>query len=309
MAYHFEVTIIKPEEERDTFSGQRLSKQDLSNVTSYLQQKTSRGIPIKFRVGIFYEETKRKIMSVILDTKNTSETDIKQLLMDRITDQELLIYLNDTDLSKSQNQKKQVLVEQKEVKNNLPQQERETIATKPLPKSTTSKPIKSEQNKGSINQKTKIFLLIFAILTVLLILVTVIQQVQINSIKTTNEDLETQLKEVENTDLSQSKIDTFGRFFLTNYFSTEEDPGAYQSSLKTYISDMDISDWQTLSTPLKSVNYYGSVNKGKLFEATYVITNTQGDRSVMQKITFEVEPTEDSFVVVNKPTIEEFSFN
>ncbi|MFS0946549.1 hypothetical protein [Enterococcus casseliflavus] len=72
----------------------KLNKSELSEVTHYLQQKTSRGIPVKFRVGIFRVEDQIKIMSVALNTKNTKETDVINLLLNRVTDQDVLVYLN-----------------------------------------------------------------------------------------------------------------------------------------------------------------------------------------------------------------------
>ncbi|KIX80143.1 hypothetical protein TV00_04243 [Bacillus subtilis] len=43
MSYYFEIRIILPEEENQ-FLNRKLSKSELSEVTHYLQQKTSRGI-------------------------------------------------------------------------------------------------------------------------------------------------------------------------------------------------------------------------------------------------------------------------
>lgn len=94
MSYYFEIRIILPEEENQ-FLNRKLSKSELSEVTHYLQQKTSRGIPVKFRVGIFRVEDQTKIMSVTLNTKNTKETDVINLLLNRVTDQHVLVYLNE----------------------------------------------------------------------------------------------------------------------------------------------------------------------------------------------------------------------
>mgnify|MGYP002514031734 CR=1 FL=1 len=93
MSYYFEIQIILPENETQ-FSNRKLSKTELSEVTQYLQQKTSRGIPVKFRVGIYSVEEQTKIMSVTLNTKNMRETDIINLLLNRVTDREVLVYLN-----------------------------------------------------------------------------------------------------------------------------------------------------------------------------------------------------------------------
>ncbi|EGO7897895.1 hypothetical protein FGV13_002448, partial [Enterococcus faecalis] len=94
MSYYFEIRIILPEEENQ-FLNRKLSKSELSEVTHYLQQKTSRGIPVKFRVGIFRVEDQTKIMSVTLNTKNTKETDVISLLLNRVTDPHVLVYLNE----------------------------------------------------------------------------------------------------------------------------------------------------------------------------------------------------------------------
>lgn len=325
MSYYFEIRIILPEEENQ-FLNRKLSKSELSEVTHYLQQKTSRGIPVKFRVGIFRVEDQTKIMSVTLNTKNTKETDVINLLLNRVTDQHVLIYLNEQtepkintqELNRQEIQKgldsQQIqssesiadeakqpdLVSEKQRKEQSPEESQTKVKEKTLSKKTPNK-------NGT---KFNLFVSILALFIVLLIGISVIQQVQLQSVKKESELLKEQIERVKETDISQSKIDTFGRYFLTYYFSQEKNQENYQSSLKTYVSEkVDISDWKALGKTLKSVNYYGSEQTKKGYSVEYLLNVTVEDRSKMQKITFEVEPTKNGFLVTTQPKLTDFSFN
>ncbi|EGP5047700.1 hypothetical protein E5K16_002662, partial [Enterococcus faecium] len=84
----------------------------------------------------------------------------------------------------------------------------------------------------------------------------------------------------------------------------------YQSSLRTYVSEkVDISDWKALGKTLKSVNYYGSEQTKKGYSVEYLLNVSVDNRSKMQKITFEVEPTKNGFLVTTQPKLTDFSFN
>ncbi|MEO2432978.1 hypothetical protein ABG955_04745 [Enterococcus faecalis] len=325
MSYYFEIRIILPEEENQ-FLNRKLSKSELSEVTHYLQQKTSRGIPVKFRVGIFRVEDQTKIMSVTLNTKNTKETDVINLLLNRVTDQHVLIYLNEQtepkintqELNRQEIQKgldsQQIqssesiadeakepdLVSEKQRKEQSPEESQTKVKEKTLSKKTPNK-------NGT---KFNLFVSILALFIVLLIGISVIQQVQLQSVKKESELLKEQIERVKETDISQSKIDTFGRYFLTYYFSQEKNQENYQSSLRTYVSEkVDISDWKALGKTLKSVNYYGSEQTKKGYSVEYLLNVSVDNRSKMQKITFEVEPTKNGFLVTTQPKLTDFSFN
>ncbi|MEB5970287.1 hypothetical protein [Enterococcus gallinarum] len=322
MSYYFEIRIILPEEENQ-FLNRKLSKSELSEVTHYLQQKTSRGIPVKFRVGIFRVEDQTKIMSVTLNTKNTKETDVINLLLNRVTDQHVLVYLNEPIEPTLNTQE----LNRQEFKTS---NERQEIPQTEIPTETVNEPsvIKEISKKNQAKQtnsrkeslsesitkknvpRIHLFVSILALFIVLLIGVSVIQQVQLQSVKKESESLKEQIERVKETDTSQSKIDTFGRYFLTYYFSQEKNKENYQSNLRNYVSEkVDIADWEALGKTLKSVNYYGSEQTKKGYRVEYLLNVSVDNRSKMQKITFEVEPTKNSFLVTTQPKLTDFSFN
>ena len=305
MSYYFEIQIILPENETQ-FSNRKLSKTELSEVTQYLQQKTSRGIPVKFRVGIYSVEEQTKIMSVTLNTKNMRETDIINLLLNRVTDREVLVYLNqkvepvkDQELKiSSENQDIEKIDETNEPVNN-------PITDVEIPPKKEIK-VKSEKKLSSFND---ILTVALSVLVILSIAGNFIQQGQIQSAKKENKLLSEKIEDVRKNDLYQSKIDTFGRYFLTNYFAQEKNKENYQSSIRRYVlNKVNISDWKMLGKTLKNVNFYGSEKTKNGYSVTYVLNVLVGDRSKMQKVTFEVEQTKDSFLVKTKPILTDFSF-
>lgn len=318
MEYYFELQIILPEDEQNPFLNRQLSKSELSEVTHYLQQKTSRGIPVKFRVGIFrVAENNVKIMSVTLNTKNTKETDIVKLLLNRVTDQDVLVYLNQSTEPIIGGQEPT-----KEAKNQAIQIEQTVKEEKKTEKSSPTErkqPVKEKVafKKGNVfrdwaqnDSKNSLFMIIFPFFIVLLIGMNIIQQIQLQSVKKESQSLQEQIERVKETDIAQSKIDTFGRYFLTYYFAQENSQENYQSNLKPYLSDnVDRSDWKSLGKTLKSVNYYGSEATKKGYRVTYLVIVEVDNRSKMQQITFEVEPTKNGFLVTTQPTLADFSFN
>ncbi|MDT2546801.1 hypothetical protein [Enterococcus raffinosus] len=322
MSYYFEIRIILPEEENQ-FLNRKLSKSELSEVTHYLQQKTSRGIPVKFRVGIFRVEDQTKIMSVTLNTKNTKETDVINLLLNRVTDQHVLVYLNEPiELTLNTQELNRQELKTSNERQEIPQTEiptetvNEPSVIKELSKKNQAKQTNSrkESLSESITKKNvpkfNLFVSILALFIVLLVGVSVIQQVQLQSVKKESESLKEQIEHVKETDISQSKIDTFGRYFLTYYFSQEKNKENYQSNLRNYVSEkVDIADWEALGKTLKSVNYYGSEQTKKGYSVEYLLNVSVDNRSKMQKITFEVEPTKNGFLVTTQPKLTDFSFN
>lgn len=318
MEYYFELQIILPEDEQNPFLDRQLSKSELSEVTHYLQQKTSRGIPVKFRVGIFrVAENNVKIMSVTLNTKNTKETDIVKLLINRVTDQDVLVYLNQPTepiiggqepIKEAPNQAfqiEQTVKEEKKAEKSSPTERKQSVKEK-----AAFKKGNVFHNQEQNRSKNSLFMIIFPFFIVLLISMNIIQQLQLQSVQKESQSLQEQIERVKETDISQAKIDTFGRYFLTYYFAQENSQENYQSNLKPYLSDnVDRSDWKSLGKTLKSVNYYGSEATKKGYRVTYLVIVEVDNHSKMQQITFEVEPTKNGFLVTTQPTLADFSFN
>nr|AFW17917.1 hyprothetical protein [Enterococcus faecalis] len=262
-------------------------------------------------------------MSVTLNTKNTKETDVINLLLNRVTDQHVLVYLNEPIEPTLNTQE----LNRQELKTS---NERQEIPQTEIPIETVNKPsvIKEISKKNQAKQtnsrkeslsesitkknvpRIHLFISILTLFIVLLIGISVIQQVQLQSVKKESESLKEQIERVKETDISQSKIDTFGRYFLTYYFSQEKNKENYQSNLRNYVSEkVDIADWEALGKTLKSVNYYGSEQTKKGYSVEYLLNVSVDNRSKMQKITFEVEPTKNGFLVTTQPKLTDFSFN
>lgn len=308
MSYYFKIKIMLPEEDEQQFSERNLSKSELSEVTLYLQQKTSQGIPVKFRVSIFNAKEENKIMSVTINTKYLTEIDVISVLLDRVTDKDVLIYLNekndtiDKKINENEIQPTKTVIE--------------TEKTEELPKTApieTRGNDKKSKNKKKAKKKSMKFIILTAILAIF-ILISIggvfLQKVQITSIKRDNAQLSKEIKSVNQKQTDQNKIDTFSRYFLAYYFTQEKNQENYQSNLKPYISSkLNISDWEALGKTLKTLNFYESQQTKKGYKITYIVNVLVDDRSKLQKIIFEVKPSKDSFLVISKPTITDFSFN
>lgn len=287
--YYFEIQIVLPEE--DTFKGRKLSKEELSEVTKYLEDKTSKGIPVKLRVGIFQKDEDIKIMSVTLSTKNTKETNIVHLLINRVTEPNILAFLS-TD--KQLDEKKEI-----ETNDNI-------VSPKKVEEVTYHKNQLSTKRNNKINFRTAIL----ALIIVLLVGGNLIQQIKIRTLNSNIEHLENKINQVKEMDINQAKIDTFGRYFLTYYFAQNKTDESYQSDLSVYVSDkVHLNEWKVLNKTLKSINYYGSSLTGKsTYKVTYVLNVLTDQRVRLQKISFVLKITNKGFKVVQKPKLTDFSF-
>lgn len=290
--YYFEIQIVLPEE--DTFKGRKLSKEELSEVTKYLEDKTSKGIPVKLRVGIFQKDEDIKIMSVTLSTKNTKETNIVHLLINRVTEPNILAFLSIDKQSNEKDEKKEI-----ETNDNI-------VSPKKAEEVTYHKNQLSTKRNNKINFRTAIL----ALIIVLLVGGNLIQQIKIRTLNSNIEHLENKVNQVKEMDINQEKIDTFGRYFLTYYFAQNKTDENYQEDLRMYVSDKaHLNQWKVLNKELKSINYYGSESTGQsTYKVTYILNVLSNNHVELQKITFKVKEYSRGFSVMNKPHLTDFSF-
>lgn len=290
--YYFEIQIVLPEEDTFTFKGRKLSKEELSEVTKYLEDKTSKGIPVKLRVGIFQKDEDIKIMSVTLSTKNTKETNIVRLLINRVTEPNILAFLSTDKQLNEKDEKKEI-----ETNDNI---------VSPKEEVTYLKNQLSTKRNNKINFRTAIL----ALIIVLLVGGNLIQQIKIRTLNSNIEHLENKINQVKEMDINQAKIDTFGRYFLTYYFAQNKTDESYQSDLSVYVSaKAHLNEWKVLNKTLKSINYYGSSLTGKsTYKVTYVLNVLTDQRVRLQKISFVLKITNKGFKVVQKPKLTDFSF-
>jgi len=311
LLYDFVITILKPEQDRGLFSDRKLSKTELKEVTEYLQQQTSRGIPVKFRIGIYNPTIEKKLISVSIDTKNLESIDLKQILINRVSDPEILKYLLEETAEKTRNtETKEISIEtySTEPKEEFPDYKvNENKKPKNQPptkmKKDSDKKIHVENEKNS----NKVWILgLFAI--ALIVIGFASQQIQIQTLKTKNQQLVQQTTDLKEAQTTHSKVDTFGRFFLTVYFANPENKDNYQKQLASYVST-DTTNWQSLGVTLKSVHSYGIKETKGNYQIQYLVILENADNtSELQQISFDVQNQADHFSISSQPSLTNFSF-
>ena len=309
--YDFVITILKPEQDKGLFSDRKLSKTELKEVTEYLQQQTSRGIPVKFRIGIYNPTIEKKLISVSIDTKNLESIDLKQILINRVSDPEILKYLLEESTEKTiEKETKKPAIESHSTKSKIKFTDSEVNEDK-KPKKQPPIKMKKVLNKKihAENEKNSNKVWILGLLAIALILCGFIsQQNQIQTLKTKNQQLVEQTAALKQAQETTSKIDTFGRFFLTVYFSNPENQDNYQKQLAPYVST-DTTNWQPLGVTLKSVHSYGVKDTNRTYHIRYlVILENENNNSELKQISFDVQNQEDHFSISSQPTLANFSF-
>ena len=337
MSYYFKVNIITPIEDQGIFLDKILEKEMLNEVNEYVQDKTIKGVPVKFRISIFKKEENTKVMSVTINTKNINETDIIKLLSMRVSDNDILKFLsneqnikvvtNESVVATSQlvdHDKKshELPVEsvevdyyeeeenEEELQDEIQDEIQEEKSQEKIKKVELKQPqikVKKGLNKGRLITIGAIAFLGVSLFS---------QQLQLNSLKKENENLlqkTSQLtKKSEYHNEITNQVDTFGRFFLTYFYSEEPKASDYQDNIASYIDeDLKINDWTTPNKTLKSVHFYGiskeNVKKGTGL-VSYVVITADKKGSKQELISFDIKKHKDTFKVISKPTTKPFSF-
>lgn len=167
--------------------------------------------------------------------------------------------------------------------------------------------ISNDKNKetDSINRKRVAYFVLLGIFS----LSTAIQQIQIHNIKVENQSLQSQIAEAKKIPSQNSKIDTFSRFFLSSYFSSNRNNEVvYQEKLNKYVA-INTSKWETPKGNLEQV--YGldiKHNDSKVTEVSYMIAiSNEKTETKIKKVTFKITEEKEKLKVISEPKLTDFS--
>ncbi|EMF0379784.1 hypothetical protein G9L34_002088 [Enterococcus hirae] len=326
--FYFTLLLLEPKRDQEKISREKISIDELKQFSKYLEEQTTKGIPVKARISIYEEETKKG--SIALST-NRDGTDVLEILLARVSQPEILRYLaeNRGKQSSLPTSSKGVVDAQKEEPEQSFQEDQEVYHTKDL---IESEPIYEEEHHELSGQNTRKntkkstktlskqmstprvstaewknkYVLILAGLVVLLFLLNGFlfwrQSTLANKLENWQMETEKEVTLAEN----QPKIDTTSRFFLANYFSQAKE-AQYKEGLKKFV-EPSVEKWKRPSGELNSMFLYEINEEKKKIEVNYILTIKEEKATKVKKISFHVKNKENTVLVVSQPKIEDFSW-
>lgn len=325
--FYFTLLLLEPKRDQEKISREKISIDELKQFSKYLEEQTTKGIPVKARISIYEEETKKG--SIALST-NRDETDVLEILLARISQPEILRYLaeNRGKQSNPPISSKEVANAQEEEPEQSFQDIQEVYQTKvqiesehvyeeehcELPvhsiRKDTKKSIKPMSKQTSPGHSTaewkNKYILILAGLVFFLFLLNGFlfwkQATLANKLEDWQTKVEKELTLVE----KQPNVDTTSRFFLANYFSQVKE-AQYKEGLKKFVGT-SVEKWERPSGELNSMFLYEISEEKKGIEVNYILTIKEEKTTKVKKITFYVKNKEGAILVVSQPKIEDFSW-
>lgn len=313
--FYFTLLIIEPKNDEEKVSNKELSLEELRHFSTYLEEQTAKGIPVKARIGVHNKEGKKET-SITINTKNSTETDIIKILSGRISNPQILSYLSGKEeekrnYSKVNRNSLDSKIEQNEENNLSAKQEKEDsileeqlVKTEPKIERTVIR--KADRKVKPIEFCNKKLMILGSVLGLLLLSVCF----SFWKISTLKSDINRLNTVVENQSMlleNQPKIDTKSRFFLASYFGKAKDENQYKDGLKKYVS-ISTSNWKRPSGEVKSMFLYSLEKKRKEINVKYIITLEEDETTKVKQISFDVKEKKHKIVVVSEPKIDDFSW-
>lgn len=325
--FYFTLLLLEPKRDQEKISREKISIDELKQFSKYLEEQTTKGIPVKARISIYEEETKKG--SIALST-NRDGTDVLEILLARISQPEILRYLaeNRGKQSNPPISSKEVANAQEEEPEQSFQDIQEVYQTKvqiesehvyeeehyELPvhsirKDTKKsiKPISKQTSPGHSTAEWKNkYILILAGLVFFLFLLNGFLFLKQATLANKLEDWQTKVEKELTLVEKQPNVDTTSRFFLANYFSQVKE-AQYKEGLKKFVGT-SVEKWERPSGELNSMFLYEISEEKKGIEVNYILTIKEEKTTKVKKISFYVKNKEGAILIVSQPKIEDFSW-
>lgn len=321
--FYFTLLLLEPKQDKEKISREKISIDELKQFSKYLEEQTTKGIPVKARISIYEEETKKG--SIALST-NRDGTDVLEILLARVSQPEILRYLAENRGKQSsspasfeagevqEEEPEQSVKEFQEVSRTKEQIESEEEQYE-LPVQNTRKDVKKSTKKLSKQLQTSRpsteewknkFILILAGLVVLLFLLNGFLFLRQSTLANKLEVWQTKAEKAVTLVEKQPKIDTTSRFFLASYFSQAKE-APYKEGLKKFVGT-SVEKWERPSGELNSMFLYEINEEKKGTEVNYILTISEEKTTKIKKISFYMKEKDGIILVVSQPKLEDFSW-
>ncbi|EHK9432941.1 TPA: hypothetical protein UYA64_001770 [Enterococcus faecium] len=119
-----------------------------------------------------------------------------------------------------------------------------------------------------------------------------------------------QLNNLEKQVQQQTKIDTFSRFFLSNYYTGTKEDDKVQEKIKRFVDKEALKEFQGTEEQIKSILPWEVKRDGSTWLVSYVINlQDSQEKTTTQKVTFSIKEQEKQYRVMTVPKEESFEIN
>lgn len=130
------------------------------------------------------------------------------------------------------------------------------------------------------------------------------------STKEKGEGVKTELTALTEQFTQQNKVETLGRFFLSNYYSGETGTKKRQGMLKKYVTPELLPDLLKQDQQIKSMFPWEITKKNKQWTMSFIAVLVQPDKEqATKKITFTAEENNSRLLVLERPKEETVEIN
>ena len=323
--FYFTLLLLEPKRDQEKISREKIAINELKQFSNYLEEQTTKGIPVKARISIYEEETKKGSISL---STNRDGTDVLEILLARVSQPEILRYLaeNRGKQSSSPTSSEVGEVQEEEPEQSFEEEVYQTKAQKEpeytfeearsdlsvqnkrkdVKKSAKTLSKQLTTSRASTEEWKHKSVLILAGLVFLLFLLNGFlfwkQSTLANKMETWQTKEEKEFTLVE----KQPKIDTTSRFFLASYFSKAKE-APYKEGLKKFVGT-SVEKWERPSGELNSMFLYEINEEKKGIKVNYILTIEEEKTTKVKKISFYMKEKEGTILVVAQPKIEDFSW-
>ncbi|HHJ5066884.1 TPA: hypothetical protein ACQK1M_002007 [Enterococcus hirae] len=180
------------------------------------------------------------------------------------------------------------------------------------PKESIESPQKLERTIQEVPKKShkKWFLVFTLLISGILLAQTTYFSIKMNQSTQEVVQLHDQLETMKEKVNSQGQLDTFCRYFLTNFYSKESNKEVYQEKNKVFISNQLIDQLSPTETPVKSILSWSIQPKKHQWNVSYVISLEESEgKQVTKKVTFMLKENNKQYQVTQLPELENFEIN
>ncbi|NBA54952.1 hypothetical protein [Enterococcus hirae] len=119
-----------------------------------------------------------------------------------------------------------------------------------------------------------------------------------------------QLNNLENQVQQQTKIDTFSRFFLSNYYTGTKEEDKVQEKIKRFVDKEILKEFQGTEEQIKSILPWEVKCVGSIWHVSYVVNlQNSEEETITQKVSFSIDKQEKQYKVLTVPKKESFEIN
>ncbi|XUD31259.1 hypothetical protein IGJ01_000924 [Enterococcus sp. AZ089] len=170
------------------------------------------------------------------------------------------------------------------------------------------------QSNGSLQKKKMSFQwLLFGFIVVVscgLFIMQLSTQRELEQLTKKEHQLQERIAFAEELAARQPQIDTFSRYFITNYYSGEMEEERYRKKLQSFLAEKVAKQISPQKEKVKSILSWEMKKEAKHWQIAYIVTlETEKKTQETKKVSFQLEEQGKNYLVSTLPELDDFEIN